>query len=276
KAREAAEILRAATSALTESLNLEAILETLLDYLYRVVPYDTANIMLIEKESYLRVRAQRGYERWGASTALHDLHFEFNTSPHLSTIVSQQTSFLIPDTRQYADWVSVPGTEYIRNWLAVPLVANGKTIGLYSLDKADPNFFTDEHRHFAEALAAQAAIAIEKAALYTSELTARAQAETQAKQLAALNRVTQVVSSVLDLQAILEIAAREMFQLINARSCGLALLNPARTELNLVAFASRADEPSPVGLVIPLAGNLPSLSGQKHSLSADHTPPGAG
>ena len=53
----------------------------------------------------------------------------------------------------------------LRNWLAVPLVAGNKTIGMYSLDKASPGFFNPEHQRLAENLAAQAAIALESAHL---------------------------------------------------------------------------------------------------------------
>jgi GAF domain-containing protein len=144
----------------------------------------------------------------------------------------------------------------VRNWLAVPLVANGKTIGIYSLDKATPSFFTETHRHLAEALAINAAVAIQNARFYESELAARRKAETQAGQLDALNRMAQAVTSVLDLQTILDIAATELVELLDARSCGVALLNPERTQIEVVAYASRSSEPSAVGLVIELAENI--------------------
>ncbi|MBI5715264.1 MAG: PAS domain S-box protein, partial [Chloroflexi bacterium] len=50
-ARIHAETLAAASHALTRSLELESVLDTLLEHLRRVVPYDGANIMLLENES---------------------------------------------------------------------------------------------------------------------------------------------------------------------------------------------------------------------------------
>ena len=254
-AKEIAETLRAANVALTQSLDLETILETLLDYLYRVVPYDSVTVMLIEDNTRLTARAIRGYERWCDPALARAVSFEFKTVPHINTVISEQTSRIIADTAAFPGWVRVPSAAHVHNWLAVPLVAGGKAIGVYSLDKTEPHFFTDEHRRLAEALAAQAAVAIQTAVLFEAEHRAREQAETQAEQLAALNRVAQTMASVLDVQTILEIAAREMVQLLNGRSCGVALLNPARTEAQVVAYASRYDEPSSIGLVIPLAGN---------------------
>ena len=242
-----AEILQAANLALTQSLELDAILETFLDLLYQVIPYDSATIMLLEDTTRLVARAVRGYEKWCDPALARAVSFNFTTTPSINEVVSQQTSFIIPDTRQYPYWVKVPSSEHVCNWLAVPLVVNGKTIGIYSLDKAEPSFFTETHRHLAEALAIQAAIAIQNARFYESELAARQKAETQANQLDALNRMAQAVTSVLDLKTILDIAATELVELLDARSCGVALLNPDRTQVEVVAYATLGSEPSAVG-----------------------------
>jgi len=251
-----AEILQAANLALTQSLDLDAILETFLDLLYQVIPFDSATIMLLEDGARLVARAVRGYEKWCDPALARAVSFNFTTTPSVNEVVSQQTSFIIPDTRQYPYWVKVPSSEHVCNWLAVPLVVNGRTIGIYSLDKAEPSFFTETHRHLAEALAIQAAMAIQNARFYESELAARQKAETQANQLDALNRMAQAVTSVLDLKTILDIAAAEIVELLDARSCGVALLNPDRTLLEVVAYATLGNEPSAVGLVIPLAENI--------------------
>jgi signal transduction histidine kinase len=83
-----------------------------------------------------------------------------------------------------------------------------------------------------------------------------AQLQARVEQLATLNRITQTVASVHDLQSALEIVAREMVKLFHTPSCGIALLNAARTELSVVASYSRdATLPGSVGIVIPVAGN---------------------
>ena len=47
----------------------------------------------------------------------------------------------------------------------VPLISSGEVIGLYSMDKAEVGFFTEEHARLAEMLAAHGAVAIEHARL---------------------------------------------------------------------------------------------------------------
>src|SRR5918912_4456292 len=60
--RQETEILRDANIALTENLSLERVLETLLDYLSKLVPYDSANVMLLNGQSQFVVSALRRYE----------------------------------------------------------------------------------------------------------------------------------------------------------------------------------------------------------------------
>jgi GAF domain-containing protein len=161
------EILRAANVALTKSFDLDSILSTLLDYLQQVVPYDTGSVFLLEGDTHLTARAARGYEQWieNPEQAIR-VRFEFKTLPHIRTVVEDQTTVIIPDVKEYPHWIAAPTAKHVCNWLAVPLVAGGKTIGMYSLDKAELGFFTPEHQRLAENLAAQAAIAIQNAALY--------------------------------------------------------------------------------------------------------------
>ncbi len=166
RARQTAETLRAANLALTRTLDLDAVLETLLDYLSWIVPYDSANVMLLEADSRLVVRAARGYERWTDLQRVRAITFNVHANPHLNALLSTQQSILIRDTTAHPGWEHHASTEYVRNWLGVPLVAGGEAIGLYSLDKAEPGFFTEEHLRLAEALAAQAAVAIQNARLH--------------------------------------------------------------------------------------------------------------
>lgn len=256
QAKETAEVLRAANVALTQNLNLEMIFDTLLEYLCQLIPYDCVSIFLIEDGGVLAARAVEGYERWIDPSIPLSVRFEYTDIPHINAVVTGQESLIIPDVNKFSGWVKVPSAAHVRNWLAVPLVANGKTIGLYSLDKTVPSFFTETHQRMAETLAGQAAIAIQNALLFESELTAREQAEKQTRQLTALNRVAQAATSLLDLDTILSLAAREMVELLNARSTGVALLNEEKTAVKVMAYASKTDEPSPIGLVIPLAGNI--------------------
>jgi diguanylate cyclase (GGDEF)-like protein len=161
-----AEVLRAAALDLTGTLDLSAVLETLLGRLRELVPYDTANVMLLDDEQRLAVRAVRGYEKWGSPDAVRLAVFEVRDHPVLGPLMDGTESWLIPDTSLQPGWQQHPGAEHVRCWIGVPLRSAGRAIGLFALDSSQPGFFTAEHVRLTEALAPHAAIAIQNARLF--------------------------------------------------------------------------------------------------------------
>ena len=173
------EILRDANIALTENLSLDRILETLLDYLAKLIPYDSANVMLRQGDSQFVVSALRRYEGFQDVETTRAIAFDSNINPLLRRICLTKQSVVVPDTNAEPEWQLVNGADHVRNWMGVPLVASGRVIGLYSVDKIEPGFFQPEHARLAETLAARAASAIQNAQLfeqsqhYVAELEAR-------------------------------------------------------------------------------------------------------
>ena len=166
QARKTAEILRGASLALTQSLELNKVLDTLLDYVGQIVPYDSAAVMLLEGESRLVVRVGHGYGSQVDSEQIRGMTFDAQANPIASLLVKEQKSILIADTRGQPGWESHSGAEHIRNWLGVPLTVEGKVIGVCGLDKSEPGFFTRAHLQFVEALVGQAAVAVQNAWLF--------------------------------------------------------------------------------------------------------------
>lgn len=165
RARETAEILQEANLALTKTLHLGTVLDTLLVSLEKLIPYDTANVMLRTKETEVKVVAQRGYTVTEHGRQITDLTFDPNTTWSINQVVVRQKSIIIPNTYEEPRWELRPGAEHVMCWMGVPLVAEGKVIGLYAIDKSEPNFFTNAHLRLAQALSAQAAIAVRNAQL---------------------------------------------------------------------------------------------------------------
>jgi PAS domain S-box-containing protein len=164
--RRETEILRDANIALTQNLSLERVLETLLDFLSLLIPYDSANVMLRNGDSKFVVTALRRYEGFQNVETTRAIIFDGNINPLLRRICQTKQSVVVPDTLNEPDWQVVCGADHVRNWMGVPLVASGKVIGLYSVDKIQPRFFQAEHARLAETLAARAASAIQNAQLF--------------------------------------------------------------------------------------------------------------
>ena len=164
--RRETEILRDANIALTENLSLERVLGTLLDFLSKLVPYDSANVMLRDGDTKFVVSALRRYEGFQNVETTRSIAFDINTNPLLQRICDTKQSVVVSDTHEEPEWQRVSGADHVRNWMGVPLVASGKVIGLYSVDKIHPAFFQPEHERLAETLAARAASAIQNAQLF--------------------------------------------------------------------------------------------------------------
>ena len=164
--RQETEILRDANIALTEDLSLERVVDTLLDFLSQLVPFDSANVMLRSGDSQFVVSALRRYEAFQDVETSRFIAFDTKTNSLLQRICLTKQTVVVADTHREPGWQWVNGAGHVRNWLGVPLVVSGNVIGLYSLDKAEPFFFRPEHVRLAEALAPRAASAIQNAKLF--------------------------------------------------------------------------------------------------------------
>ncbi|MBI3913022.1 MAG: PAS domain S-box protein [Chloroflexi bacterium] len=167
RARQIAETLRRAGSALSASLNLQTVLHSFLSELRVLVPYDGANVMFLERGDWLVVVAAAGYTGWSNPDVIRAITLDVKTLPHLRHLFSARESVTIADTHLDPGWNHrLAEGEKIRNWLGVPLIAGGEILGMLSCDKATPGFFTAEHIRMVEALAPQAAAAMQNARLF--------------------------------------------------------------------------------------------------------------
>lgn len=165
KARHRAETLRRAGLALSSSLNLHTVLETLLDHLSAVVPYESAHVYLLDNQDNASMRVTRA----AAGRASHDQQverrIEVARAPLLAPIfegstLSLEQPFLEPD------FALIANRPHLQSWLGIPLVAEGQVIGFCALEHSRPAFFSRDLIHWAEALISQAAIAIQNAWLF--------------------------------------------------------------------------------------------------------------
>jgi PAS domain S-box-containing protein len=166
RARLKAEQLSNAVLALSQTLNLNLVLHTLLSYLEPLVSFDSALVLLIEDEKYLRTCAWRGYEKFTNPQKIAEVSFDLDVSPNLRKLIIEKRAIIIPDTRAQPDWRIIPGSEHVRCWMGIPLVVNDTAIGLCGLDSCEANCFSDEQMRLAEALVSQTAIIVQNAWLF--------------------------------------------------------------------------------------------------------------
>jgi signal transduction histidine kinase/HAMP domain-containing protein len=86
------------------------------------------------------------------------------------------------------------------------------------------------------------------------------QLETRVDQLSALNRITQTLASVHEVNTALGHVTRELVELFRAQYSGVALLDAGGEALTLIAEHSRSGPSDETGLILPLAGDPSSQS----------------
>ena len=175
--RNHAERLLEAAKAVTSSLELPNVLQTILQQLQRVVPYDSATVQELRGDRAVIV-AGVGFPD---PSPIVDLSFDLNNAdiPN-GLIVARREPLILGDVASFSAFKDAPTATHIRGWMGVPLLLGEDVVGILTLDKREPDFYTPEHARVALAFAAQAAIALQNARLYAAandELTQRSAVE---------------------------------------------------------------------------------------------------
>ena len=158
----------------------------------------------------------------------------------------QQVAPLVPGAQQ---GIAAEAT------LLQSLQVQGEDIGALSL--TEPQKLTAAAREIVAAVAARLGDHLENLRLTQQTESALQEAERRSAELSQLNQLVATVSSSLDIQENLNIMARELARAVNADTCGIALFNPDRTALTVVAeYINAGEVPSGIGAVIPIEGNL--------------------
>ena len=186
--RKEAETLSLATSSLTNALDMNDLLEKILDWLHKLVTFDSASIML-NAEQALRLVAHRNLpERF-------QIGQEFPITEKWDLINQSRKPLIIADAQNDAIFEKWTDSDYIRGWMAVAMFAQDTLIGFINLDSRKPGAFTEEHAALVQTFANQAATAIEKTRLFELEKKRRETAEI-------LRQATTALTNLLDLASL--------------------------------------------------------------------------
>jgi len=166
EARGQAETLLATAKALGSTLRLPDVLKTILEQLGRVVPCDSASVQEI-RENESVVVAGIGFER---IDEIIGIRFDIaNPAIPNGVVVQSRQPLILQEISPFRDFrKATPSAGHIRSWMGVPLIAADHVVGLITLDKNEPHFYTEDHARLAVAFAAHAAMAIENARLYAA------------------------------------------------------------------------------------------------------------
>ena len=116
---------------------------------------------------------------------------------------------IVNDVRNEPGWLPNPQLPNTRSELAVPMIVGDQLLGVLDVQSERLNAFTEEDANIQSTLASQVATALQNARSFTL-------AQKQAKREATLNIISQKIQSATSVEAVLQIAARELGHALDA------------------------------------------------------------
>src|ERR1700722_4172728 len=208
-----AEVLATLTEigeGVNSSLDLDEVLARTAALIKRHIDYEIFGVLMVEGGgAYLKHYFSIGYPR----ELVDNLRVPIGQGI-TGTAAATGYPVRVSDTSQDDRYIAA--IENVRSELAVPLMLQGKPVGVLDIQSRHPDYFTPEQQNILTLLASRLAVAIENARLYQKE---RAQAET----LLLLNEVGRETSSILDVEELLRRAAEQIKRVIDYQILSLML-----------------------------------------------------
>jgi signal transduction histidine kinase len=219
--------------ALTSELSLEAVLQRLVEAAAELTGARYAALGVID-------RSGQELERFLTTGVDRETHEAIGDLPRgggiLGVLIRDARTLRLHDLTEDPRSVGFPANHPpMRTFLGVPILLRGTAYGnLYLTEKESGGDFTEEDEELVTLLASQAAVAIENARLY--EATAL-----WSRQLESLNEVGDALVTETDLERLLDLIARRLRELLQARIVAV-VLPTGSDELRFTAVAGEGAE----------------------------------
>jgi len=197
--------------ALNTTLDLETLLNRTAELVRAIIPYRIFAILLLNDHTHeLRMRFQIG----------HTPETERARVPMGRGVIGQvaltRQAILLNDVS--TSDIYIAANPAVRAELAVPLIAKNRLIGVLDIESEQANYFRPEHLHVLTLTASRIAQAIENARLYT-------RVSRQAQTLSVLNEIAVELTSILELDPLLERVGQLLRRLIDYQMFTIMLLD---------------------------------------------------
>jgi sigma-B regulation protein RsbU (phosphoserine phosphatase) len=199
---ELLDFLLEVSSAASETLDLNELMESVASIVRQVIPHELFAILLYsERRQGLRIRYAVGHRREVVQNLVIRLGEGLT-----GTAAATRKPVLVGDVREDSRYLNA--MDAVRSELAVPMVLHQKLVGVIDLQSTVPNAFTEQDRALLQLIASRVAAAVENARLYR-------RIERQSRTQKTLAAMAQEFSSILKLDQLLEKIALSIKRLIN-------------------------------------------------------------
>jgi sigma-B regulation protein RsbU (phosphoserine phosphatase) len=210
--------------ALNTTLDLQTLLNRTSELVRAIINYRIFAILLLNDRTHeLRMRFQIGHTQ-----EVERMRFPLGKGV-VGQVALTREPMLLNDVSSSP--VYIAANPEVRSELAVPLIAKNRLIGVMDLESEKAGYFREEHLHLLTLTASRIAQAIENARLY-------ARVSRQAQTLTVLNEIAMEVTSILDLDPLLERVGQLLRRLIDYQMFTIMLLDP-KGEVLITRYAWR-------------------------------------
>ncbi len=213
--------------ALNTTLELNTLMHRVADLVRAVIDYRIFAILLVnDRTGDLRMRFQTGH-----APDVERLRIKLGRGV-VGVAAAERRSVLVTDVTKIDNYIDA--NPEVRSELAVPLIQKNRVVGVIDLQSEQIGYFTEEHQRLLELTASRMAIAVENARLYT-------RVSRQAQTLTVLNEISREITSILDLDDLLERIGLLLKRVVDFQMFTILLWSD-RTERLEHRFSSRFGE----------------------------------
>ena len=200
------------------TLDLDTTLRRVAELVRKVIDYEIFAILLLnERAQELRFRFQVGYPKHVAE------RIRIKVGEGVTGRAAQQGEpVLVADVKKEDGYIEAVAN--VRSELAIPLIVKNRVIGVIDIEARQPGYFKEEHKRLLTLIASRMAVGIENARLYTR--TTR-----QARTLLLLNEIARELTSILNLDQLLQRIADLLSRLIDYQMFSILLLDATGQKL---------------------------------------------
>jgi len=275
--RQLAEALVEAALVLNRSLELDEVLTIILEQIRQVIPYQFADIGLLDGNSFYDASHQGDADIPATQMGVMK-RYTLDEFPLLQEMCQSGQPVLIPDTELEPDWNNIESFEWCRSFLSAPLIVEKRVIGFVNLFARQADFFTQDLCDRLVAFASHAAVAIQNAWLFEQVRSSSEHLQSLSRRLVEVqenerlyiarelhDEAGQLLTSLLvDLQ-LLEKEANKPKAILKIVEEMESSLNAVSENLHRVAMALRPASLDHVGLIAALRQHVESI-GEKNGL----------
>ncbi len=164
-----------------------AILRDILERMGTVIQFATGSVALFEDGKVSEYIPSSQFSQYNPGRTSDDVRAFLKDSPLVKRVQQSGEPIIIPAVNEHPDWIEPEYNAYVRSWMGIPLIVNGKTLGIMMLDGNQEHAYTENDLELAEAIGAHVSVVLNNLRLYEVERKAKDQAEVLREVAAALN-----------------------------------------------------------------------------------------